>query len=211
MPEINLARELARDWQALVAGALPRGLPTAESFVSPSWLPQVGPAGTFAELEEVRRAWTELRASGRAEHYAERLITPQWTLKDVLAHVASWTSELCKEAEQALRHEAFDYQIEFEPRIGPTAWNHARVEERRGWTLAEVFEELESGTRRLQDLALTLPLEALATGADFPAVLTRPACHAMWRSVAEVLLAKGFHDRHHLARIEQALAAAEYR
>ena len=192
----NAYRALSLDWAALETAAsahLPR-LPRA-------WL--AGPLRApmlFAELEEDRLAWDELRHARGIDADAGRLITSQWTLRDLLSHVCSWTSEFCFQAEAVASGRRLDYEIVFHPGIGPTEWNHARVTERRGQSLQQIFEEIDSDTRRLEELVLSIPATRLNARTDFACVIG-PERRPLIRSLADLVLARCFHDRHHLSRI----------
>ncbi|MFQ5695614.1 MAG: maleylpyruvate isomerase N-terminal domain-containing protein, partial [Terriglobia bacterium] len=129
MPKAELQNELAREWQELLASLPP------ERTTAPRWLflehriHRPGPAALFAELEEVRLAWEGLHASPALEKYAERFINPGWTLKDLLAHLASWASEFRRQVETVARGEAFDYAIPYAlSALGPAQWNQVEVD-----------------------------------------------------------------------------------
>jgi hypothetical protein len=157
-------------------------------------------AALCVELEEVRRAWEDLRRTPRISREAERMMTPQWTLRDLTSHVASWASEFRSEAELCLLGRDIGYEIYFEPGVGPTEWNHARVAERREQKFDDILSEIDAETRRLQQLVLSAPPERLHAVARFAPVVgmeRRP----LVRNLAEVAGARCFHDRHHLGRI----------
>ncbi len=196
MARPDIREELAREWSALAASLAPRVPADPRALLT-------GPPRVtmlFAELEDVRRAWQDLRHSPGLAEDAERLITSQWTLRDLLSHVASWSTEFRREAEATLAGSPVDYEIYFEPRVGPTEWNHARVAERKAQTLEEIFDEMDASTRRLQELVLAAPPDLLYAPAKFaPAI--GPERGPMVRSLAELAGVLPFHDRHHLGRI----------
>ena len=196
MARPDIREELGREWSALMASL------AARVPADPRALIAGPPRATmlFAELEDVRRAWEELRRSPGIAKDAERLITSQWTLRDSLSHVASWATEFLTEAETTLAGGTVDYEIYFHPRVGPTEWNHARVAERKSQTLDEIFDELDAATRRTQELVLAAPPDRLYASAKFaPAI--GPERRPMMRSLAELAGLRGFHDRYHLTRI----------
>jgi len=199
MPSLRVFAQLEREWRAFETGLRvpPLGRP-AELGARP-----LGKGALYAELEDVRRAWAELRASRRLAEDAARLITSQWTLRDLLAHLASWAREFRAEAETAARGERFDYEIPFAPGVGPTEWNHAQVAARQERTLEEIFDELDAETRLLQDRVLEVPAESLYAQADFPVIITGATPAPMLHSIAELALARCMHDHHHLARIRR--------
>ncbi len=196
MARPDIREQLAREWSALAASLGPHVPRDPRSlFAGP-------PRATllFAELEDVRRAWQDLRRTRGLARDAERVITSQWTLRDLLSHVASWATELRNEAEAALAGRAVDYEIYFEPRVGPTEWNHARIAERKSQTLDQIFDEIDSATLRHQELVLAAPPERLLAAAKFAPVIG-PERRPMMRSLAELSGVRCFHDRHHLGRI----------
>jgi hypothetical protein len=203
---------LEREWLDLLAARLP------ERVAGPQWLvtrPEAvdpSPAALFAELEEVRLAWVDMRASARVIERSGTVIAGAWTLKDLVAHVASWASELRGQVEVAARGGEFDYAIPFglsEP--GHHAWNEEQVERRRGMTLEEVFEEVDVETRRLQEIILPLPGARLYRDAEFPLRIAADP-PALWRgSIARLVLGKCMHDSHHLERIRRWLGESPER
>ena len=204
MPDDPVTVQLERDWQDLVA-RLAAPAPAAPSG-APSGPPR--PTVLLAELEDVRLTWAELRASGLLERYADRYVTPQWTLKDLLAHLASWSTEFHREAEIVARHEAFDYAIPFAVSVfGPSQWNQVEVDKRRNLTLDQILDELDRELRALEDRVLDLPDEALYREATLPYAPTGDPAALSKGSIAQVVMVKCFHDRHHLERIHQFLDA----
>ena len=207
MAKRTVREQLEREWQELLA-SLP-----AERIREPRWLREGGsmagarPAALFAELEDVRRSWMELRASRQLEKNASRFVTPRWTLKDLLGHLASWAQEFRQEAEKAARGEAFDYAIPYAFSVlGPNQWNQVQVEKRRSQPLREILREFESETRCLQELVLELPEESLQAETFLPWAPTGNPAALFRGNAALVVMAKCMHDRHHLGRIRQWLA-----
>ena len=196
MARIDIREELAREWSALAASLAP----SVPADPRPLFAKPPSVTLLFAELEEVRCAWQELRRSPDLAEDAERLVTSQWTLRDLLSHVASWSTEFRREAEATLAGRGVDYEIYFEPRVGPTEWNHARVAERKSQTLDEIFDEIDAATRRLQELVLAAPPDVLYAPREFAPVMG-PERRPMMSSLAELAGVLPFHDRHHLGRI----------
>ena len=212
MASASIHDERRREWQELLA-SLPPG-----RVNSPRWFSATGPVRSlsatelFAELEEVLSIWQELRAAPLRE-FAGRFVTSAWTLKDLLAHLASWAGEFRREVEMAAGGQAFDYAIPYALSvIGPNQWNQVEVEKRAEKSLDEIFQEFETETTRLQDLVIELSEPALASESEFPlAPSGDPA--ALWRgNSAQIVLMKCVHDRYHMGRIRHwlsSLAAAE--
>jgi hypothetical protein len=152
------------------------------------------------ELEEVRCAWADLRRSPDFVCDSDQMMTSQWTLRDLTSHVASWAREFRLEAEISLRGEEVLYEIYFDPRLGPTEWNHARVAERREQKLDDILCEIDAETCRMQDLILRAPSERLIAEAKFGPVVG-PERRAMYHTLAELAAGRCVHDRYHLTRI----------
>jgi len=200
MGKPDIVAVLALEWSAFTGTLQLAPLAGREMLVTPP-----SRVLLFAELEDVRRSWHDLRHAANTADHSQRLITSQWTLRDLLSHVASWAREFREEAEVSLADGAFDYEIYFEPRVGPTEWNHARVAERRKQSLNDIFEELDAEARGLQDIVLRASREQLYRSAVFPLVVGAER-QPLVRSLAELAGARCFHDRHHLLRIEAAFA-----
>lgn len=212
MAKPSIHDEFRREWQDLLASLPP------ERVNSPRWFSAAGPMRTvsatelFTELEEALSLWHELQAAP-LEKFAGRFINSAWTLKDLLAHLASWAAEFRREVEIAAGGQEFDYSIPYAlSAIGPNQWNQVEVEKRAEKSLDEIFEEFETETTRLQNLVLELPDPALTSESEFPlAPSGDPA--ALWRgNSSQIVLMKCFHDRYHMGRIHHwlsSLAAAE--
>lgn len=123
----NLESQLVREFAVLSSALQGQTQETPRSWGSRP----LGAAGICAELEDVLRAWEDLRRSPDFARDSVQRMTSQWTLRDLMSHVASWALEFRLEAEVSLRGEEVPYEIYFDPRVGPTEWNHARVAERR--------------------------------------------------------------------------------
>jgi hypothetical protein len=192
----NLEGQLAREFAAL-SSALEGQVRESPRF----WASRpLGAAGMCVELEEVRRAWEDLRCSPDFARDSDQMMTSQWTLRDLTSHVASWAREFRLEAEVSLRGEEVPYQIYFDPRVGPTEWNHARVAERRIQKLDDILYEIDAETRRLQELVMGVSPERLMAEMKLGPVVG-PDRRPMFRTLAELTGGRCFHDRYHLTRI----------
>jgi len=202
----QLLHELAGEWRTLVA-ALAARQPATQWAPAGDGLP-VRPLVLYAELEDVRQALRELRRQPLAR-FARRYVTAEWTLKDVIGHLASWAAEFRREAETLARGGRFDDAIPFALSVlGPNAWNAARAAEQRALPLARLLDAFDAETAALQDLVLALREDALARPAELPLAPSGDPAQRMVGSLALVVLGKCRHDRHrhHLARLEQWLA-----
>src|SRR5262245_18521684 len=81
--------------------------------------PRLRRATLWIELEDLLLQWRELWTSEwfAAEQY--ELITSEWTLKDVIAHVASWAGEFRSQAEILAGGNGVGYRIRFDEIGGP--------------------------------------------------------------------------------------------
>jgi Mycothiol maleylpyruvate isomerase N-terminal domain len=203
MKEPDVDRGLVAEWQALVAAGRPdRDLAVAilETHGSRITRPLL-----WAELEDVRLEFVDLRASIDEASKAERLATTLWTVKDVVGHVAAWATEFANQMETIAARKEFDYLITFTPRVGPTEWNDRALAPRAAMSLGERFDELDAATSHIQDLALSLPDDVLFSEALLPETPDgRP--ENRWRSrVADMMLMMCMHDRYHLERLREVL------
>ncbi len=189
----NLEGQLAREFAAL-SSALQGQLQETPRF----WRSRpLGAAGICAELEEVRRAWEDLRRSPDFARDSVQRMTSHWTLRDLMSHVASWAQEFRMEAELSLRGEEVPYEIYFDPREGPTEWNHARVAERQEQKLDDILSEIDAETLRLQELVLQTSPERLIAEMKYGPVVG-PDRRPMFRTLAELAGVRYSHDRYHL-------------
>jgi len=195
----SVLMQLEQEWRAAVA-CLPR-----EELAQPGWLRMPWrPAALFAELEDVRHEWQELREWKALRDHAESKVNPGWTYKDLLAHLASWAQEFYREVEQVAEGREFDYEIPFEPKIGPTEWNAIEVAKRKCMTLDEIFDQHDTATARLQELVLKLPKELLTSETRFP---IRMGTDPLVGNIARIAGMKCFHNHYHFAQIRERLAA----
>jgi hypothetical protein len=203
MNELDVERALTDDWQALIAAARPN--PELPAATSQSRGGRITRPLLWAELEDVRLAFVEVHAALEDASAAGMLATTHWSVKDVVAHLASWAAEFRRQIETAAARAPFDYLITFTPKVGPTAWNEREVARRRDLPLDACFRELNTETGRIQDLALTLTDAALFAVAELPQTPDgRP--ENRWRTrLADLMLMKCWHDRYHLGRLREVL------
>lgn len=204
---VEAEAELRQRWQALVA-RLAKGGAAARPLAPEAF--EIGQATVlFAEIEDLRGIWHQLRATGALETHADRFVSTG-TVKELVAHVASWVKEYRQEAEIAGRGEAFDYTIPFglSP-AGPRAWNDAEIEVRQSMSLAELGDEIETETARLQDLVLALPDEALCRQQYFPLARTADPATVWEADVARLVNHQMYsHVLYHLKQLHEVAAQA---
>jgi hypothetical protein len=125
-------------------------------------------------------------------------------VRDVLAHLASWARQARIETERLLTRQPFSFNIHFEPVGGPRAWNQREVDARRDWPLADLFAEIETEHDRLIALVVEMPDEAAQQVVELPRTSGEPP--RPWRMpLAAMLIMSGWHERLHLARIDEIL------
>ncbi len=165
----------------------------------------LSPTALFAQLEEVREEWRELRSAIQPGD-AARYVNAAWTLKDLVAHVASWAKEFRHEVETVFRGGSFDYAIPYVMTVvGPNEWNEEQVRQRETQSLDVSFDELDAETLRLQELLFEMSEQDLYGPATFPlAPSGDPA--AKWKGPSAVIIAgKCEHDRHHIGQLKKRL------
>ena len=202
---MNELEALLRDeWHelsdALDVPALPFELPPVKRAA-------VTPPALFAQLEEVREEWRAVRSSIRPGD-ADRYVNAAWTLKDLVAHAASWAEEFRHEVETVFRGDPLDYAIPYVMSvIGPTEWNEEKVRARDPQSIEDSFDELDAETLRLQDLLLQMTHTDLYQPKTFPLAPSGDP-EAKWRGPSAVIIAaKCEHDRYHIAQIKKRLAS----
>jgi uncharacterized damage-inducible protein DinB len=200
----RIEARLEREWRALIEGI---ATSTASPLDRPPGRRQaVSRVALLAQLEEVRE---ELRSLRRAidQETAARFANAEWTLKDLLAHLASWAREFRSEIETASRIASFDYAIPFAMSVlGPTEWNEREVRARAERSLEEIFRELEEETERLESLVAGFEEGALYRPVPFPLAPSGSPKERMSAPPAFVIAGKCLHDRYHFAQIRKLLA-----
>jgi len=201
----ELETRLRGEWLALLSEESTRSDADPMELSPHARLPMRRPA-LFAELEDVRTEWLRLRDP--LVRFQDRYVNAGWTLKELVAHLASWAREFRHEVDVVARGERFDYAIPFALSVlGPNAWNAEKVAERASQDLEELLDEIDRETKRLQDLVFEIPDELLYSPASFPHAPTGDPSE-LWRGpTAVVILGRCQHDRHHLRQIRARLAA----
>lgn len=160
-------------------------------------------AAVLAELEDTRLLVRELRDSLEVRHEVRRKVTGQWTVRDVVAHLASWACETRHEIETVRQGRAFDYTIHFERDGGPRAWNQREIETRGTRSVRELFEEFDAETSLLQEIVVSLPEDELRAEIELPRTAGEPP--VPWRiGLAALLVRSCWHVRYHVSAIERA-------
>jgi hypothetical protein len=201
MSDASFAARLTAEWVDSVTRA---AAPPASSIVAQAGPERASRTAVLAEIEDVRLTVEELAAS-LDEVGAARLATRRWSIRDVLAHLASWAWQTCVEIERLRDGEAFDETIHFGV-TGPHAWNQRHVEERSGRSLAALLAEIDAGHERLIALVIEMPEADLHRIVDLPRTIGEPA--QPWRMpMSSMILMTCRHARLHLRGIERLMRA----
>lgn len=202
MPEEIRAR-LELEWRSLLeATSAPKRSPLD---FAPGRRIAVSRVALLAQLEEVREEWTSIKHLVDEEMGA-RFANAAWTLKDLLAHLASWAREFGSEIATVARKESFDYAIPFAMSIlGPNQWNEREVEARRDRSLEEIFREFDEETGRLQEQVVDIEEPILYRPAPFPLAPSGDQKERLPLTPAFLVSGKCLHDRYHFAQIRKFL------
>lgn len=196
--EARLEREWRSLFEAIAAGRSPLDLP-------PDRRAALSRVALLAQLEEVREEWSSLRSGVDAE-MAARYVNAAWTLKDLLAHLASWAREFTSEIAAVSRKESFDYAIPFAMSVlGPNAWNEREVLARKERSLEEIFGEFDEETKRLQNLVAEMEEGVLYQPVAFPLAPSGRPEERLPLPPAFLVSGKCLHDRYHFAQIQKLL------
>jgi len=161
------------------------------------------PATLWIQLQDLLFEWRELWTSEWFTANQGQLITSEWTLKDVIAHVASWAGELRTQAEILAGGAVVGYQILFDEIGGPLSWNAEKVAMRRSDSLEELIGEIERETVRFQELLYAVDTPGLFTDRPIGIAPTATPGKPWIRNIAGLVEMRCFHDRHHMTRIVQ--------
>jgi hypothetical protein len=186
---------LESDWYRL--------LQHASALVNSAPEIRVRPMTLWVELEDLLAEWRELWTSEWFAGNLSRLVTAEWTLQDVVAHVASWSTEMRAQAETLAKGLDVGYRILFEEVGGPKSWNAEQVRLRRAHSLDKLAGEIERETARLQALLFELEPTVLFVERVI-GIATAAAPKEPWtRSIAGIVDLRCFHDRLHINHIRE--------
>jgi hypothetical protein len=195
MPDDTLQTRVAAEWEALLLAGF--RMPVAAGVSRPSRIEVI------AELEELRLFFGTLRGS-LDETACATLVTTRWTVRDVLAHLASWAKQTRVELDRIAASEPFDETIDFGPG-GPHAWNQREVDARRAVTLDELFDELDVETLRTIEYVVSAPDDVIDGIVELPRTMGDPP--QPWRfPLGYTLVKMCWHTRYHLKRLREQLA-----
>src|SRR5262245_17226590 len=193
MSRDHIDMQLQHEWSQLLGKIIPPARPVI----------RLSPETLWIQLENLLLEWRELWSSEWFSVDQGELITSEWTLKDLIAHVASWTSEFRSQAEILAGGSGVGYRILFEEVGGPRSWNAEKVELRRSQSLQELLGEIERETVRLQALLFEVGIPVLLTERPIGIAATAAPGQPWIRSIAGLVEMRCFHERHHMTRIIQ--------
>lgn len=197
-----------REWRELLEAVEKSLSPEAPTLaLPPERRMPLSRIALLALLEEVRDEWRGLRRRVEADpETAERFVNAAWTLKELLAHMASWAVEFRREVETVHEGERFDYAIPYAMGVfGPTEWNEVEVRKRDEATLEAIFDEYAQESERLEDLVVRVNDAVLYGAQTFPLAPSGDPEALLQGPTAFIVFAKCIHDLHHIAQIKSRL------
>jgi hypothetical protein len=185
--------------------ALPAGSGDSEGIGDAAAPDRASRRQVLVELEDVRLSFEELRQPVEDTPLGMRPATGQWTVVQLMAHLASWARRTRIELESLTSGTMPLETIHFEREGGPRAWNQREVDARAAWTTAMIFEELDREVILVADIVARLPVDQLHGVVELPRTSGEPP--EPWRlSLAAVVLGSCWHSRYHLARVAPLIA-----
>ncbi len=118
----------------------------------------------------------------------ERPFIGDWSLKDIVGHVASWEAEVVT-AVREFRHGARPALFDFDPANQDT-WNNDHVERKRDLNFWSILEQLKGGRQRLhEELASVYDNDLTAEGSAYERMVRAITDHDRehWHQMAAVL------------------------
>jgi hypothetical protein len=196
----DLDTRLGADWRALQNTAA--GSP--QRIIEIAAPDRASRRAILVELEDIRWSCRDLERHVGETGQADTLATSRWTVRQVVAHLASWARRTRLELESLTEGRHQLETIHFEPigDGGPRTWNQREVEARRASTMATVFDEIESELTQVAEMVARLPEDQLRGIVELPRTSGEPA--EPWRrSIAAMVLMSCRHTRYHLTRLER--------
>jgi hypothetical protein len=189
---------LGLEWESL-AGA---HLPMVDSIVENGAPEKVSRRAALVELEDVRLSCAELRTHIEGSGSDGILATSRWTVREVIAHLASWAMRTRHELESLVDGSPLLETIHFEREGGPRAWNQRQIDIRHGRSTAALFGELDTEISQIADVVISVREQLLRQVAEVPRTSGDPS--VPWRiPVVAMVIGSCWHMRYHLARLER--------
>jgi hypothetical protein len=114
-------------------------------------------AGLLADVAAVDATFDALVRSLPEARWEETEVTPGWTLRDHVGHLADWADEGVRAV--AVFHDSGTWPSD--PAEGVDPWNERHVAAARGETSAATLSRYDAARGRLSDAAESLPIEDL--------------------------------------------------
>lgn len=160
---------------------------------------QVNKTSILSELSTSYAALEEILATLDKTQYFTEGVIPGWSIKDLLAHIASWQHRLLRWLDAAVHNE--------EPAIsGPNtieemdALNAQFYLENKSLPLDEVLKDLRTSYQHIMDIVQAMPEEDLMNPHRFAWSQGEP----LWQSIAGDTYE---HYREHIVQIQEWLAS----
>lgn len=145
------------------------------------------------ELRVARKEISETIAGLKEEDFLRPKAINKWTLKDLLAHIASWDEEILRVLQTFTLPGESVYTYTISERNGFAVWNEEQLAMRRERSLAEITAEFENARRDLIQV-----IEGLTD-----AVLNRSRMTSWGEAQTgfQLIASQAQHDREHAAEI----------
>ncbi|HLY29996.1 MAG TPA: DinB family protein [Ktedonobacterales bacterium] len=122
----------------------------------------MGKADFLERMQLARAALNEAISGLTDDQMSQDLVTGEWTVKDILAHLAAWQGEVIVTIERITHGDRNDALIN----ESVDEWNARRVNERRRLPLMDVMQEFHDAHDRLLALLGASPAEHIPLGPD---------------------------------------------
>jgi hypothetical protein len=162
---------------------------------------QVDKTGVLKEMSTSYNALEEILASLDKTQYVTEGVIPGWSIKDMLAHIASWHHRLLRWLDAAVRNQ--------EPTIsGPDnieemdALNAQFYQENKARPLDEVLADFRTSYQRIMEIVQTMPEDDLISPHRFAWSQGQP----LWQAIAGDTYE---HYQEHIAQIQAWLVKSQ--
>jgi uncharacterized damage-inducible protein DinB len=145
------------------------------------------------QLRAARKELQETLAGMSEEDFLRARAIDKWTLKDTLAHLASWDEEVVRVLQTFTMPGESQYTYIISERNGFAVWNEEEINARRERTVSQIMSEFETARRDLIQV-----IEGLTD-----AVLNRSRMTSWGRPATgfELRVTQAEHDREHANQI----------
>ena len=192
----DLDTRLGLEWEGVALTAVP----DVQRIVENAAHDVASRRALLVEVEDVRLSCAELRADLAANDTTARLATSRWTVRQVIAHLASWATRTRVELESFRDGTTGLDEIHFEPEGGPVVWNQREVERREGRGVNSLFDELDADWSTIAELIAGAPAALLRRTVDLPRTSGSP--RVPWRMpIAAMIIGSCWHTRYHLSQL----------